>query len=145
MACSRRLLDCEQSLFSRKSTGKHAKQVSVWAWLWARRASGEPWCHEPLVVQVSEDERKERLQWYNTLDATLTGQINDISALFLNMTLRCLIFHPNQSKLYAVRCDEWFDILWLQPDLWHLKNFYTARSNSSTLPLPQSGKNKCEA
>jgi len=55
---------------------------------------------------------------YNILDATLTGHINDTSALFLNMALRGLFFfYSNLSKLYLVRCDEWFDRLQLKPGL----------------------------
>ena len=51
--------------------------------------------------------RETALVSFNDLVATLTGCINDTSALF--------VFYLNRSKLCLVRCDECFNTLQLKP------------------------------
>ena len=77
--------------------------------------------------------RETALDSYNDFDATLTGDINHTSALFLIWHSGVLIFCVNLLKLYLVRCDEWFKRLQLKPGKWPLKTDHTAWSKGSTL------------
>ena len=107
-------IDCEQSLFLENP--------------WERMQACEHECEhdcecdEGAAMQRAASsmgfarrvKRETVLVSYNDLDATLTVNINDTSAL-LNTTLRCLIVYTNLLKLYPVRYDECFDRLQLKP------------------------------
>ena len=106
------------ALFPKKSMGKNTKQVSskhdcehdMWAMMeWATSSANiRKWAKRETAI-VS----------YSILDASLTGCIIQWHLHpFLNMTLWCLIFNMNRSKLHPVRSDEWFNRLRLKPDLW---------------------------
>ena len=101
------LLDWEQSVFWSKIPGEEcetSERANVPASMTCEWQSREPW-----AARVSEDERKERLQWFHTAFLKLLDRSCQwhLCPCF-NMTLRCLIFSANRSKLYPVRC-EWFN------------------------------------
>ena len=111
--------------FPRKSMEKNTKHLSI------RGVIVSMMC-EWQQCSGEEDEEKRvcnLMVSYSISDAFLTSHINDTSALFEYDT-SVSNFYVNPSKLYPVRCDEWFDS-WNQTN--DLKNVHTSQSNGSTL------------